>query len=85
MPLSYTGENTMDANLTTAIISASATALVAITALLVNNKRFDDMGARMNDLNSRMTRLETKLDHIESMLVGYCLDVARIKERLDIK
>jgi outer membrane murein-binding lipoprotein Lpp len=75
----------MEANLTTAIVSASATALVAITALLANNKRFDDMGARMNDLNSRMSRLEQKLDHIEELLVGYCVDVARIKERLDIK
>ncbi|MGA2738637.1 MAG: hypothetical protein ABSG65_14465 [Bryobacteraceae bacterium] len=68
----------MDANLTTAIVSASATALVAITAILSNNKRLDDMGARM-------ARLEHKLDHIEELLVGYCVDVARIKERLDIK
>ena len=68
----------MEANLTTAIVSASATALVAITAILSNNKRLDDMG-------SRMSRLEHKLDHIEELLVGYCVDVARIKERLDIK
>ena len=58
----------MDANLTTAILSASATALVAITALLSNNKRFDDM-------NGRLTRLETKLDHIHQILVTYCLGV----------
>jgi outer membrane murein-binding lipoprotein Lpp len=78
-------KSTMEANLTTAIVSASATALVAITAILSNNKRFDGMGARMSDLNSRMARLEHKLDHIEELLVGYCDDVARIKERLDIK
>jgi hypothetical protein len=56
----------VDANLTTAIVSA--TALVAITALLSNNKRFDDM-------NGRMTRLEAKLAHIHQILVGYCLGV----------
>jgi len=75
----------MEANLTTAIVSASATALVAITAILSNNKRLDDMGHRMDDMGSRMARLEHKLDHIEELLVGYCVDVARIKERLDIK
>jgi hypothetical protein len=68
----------MDANLTTAIISACATALVAITAILGNNKRLDNMGARMG-------RLEPKLDHIEELLVGYCVDLGRIKERLEIK
>jgi tetrahydromethanopterin S-methyltransferase subunit G len=100
----------MDANPITAIVSASATALVAITALILNNqrfgeinqrfgdlnqrfgdinKRFDDLNGRINEINTqvnaRMTRLESKLEHIEELLVGYCLDVARIKERLDIK
>jgi hypothetical protein len=68
----------MDSNLTTAVVSASASALVAIVAILANNKRLDDVQARMS-------RLESKLDHIEQLLVGYCLDVARIKERFDIK
>jgi hypothetical protein len=36
-------------------------------------------------MNQRIARVESKLDHIEELLVGYCLDVARIKERLDIK
>ncbi|HUE23805.1 MAG TPA: hypothetical protein VMQ86_19100 [Bryobacteraceae bacterium] len=60
-------------------MSASATALVAITAILNNNKRLDDMGARITRLERSMDRLESRLDHIEQMLVGYCLDVARIK------
>ena len=49
------------------------------------NKRIDDLNGRLDDSNSRMGRLEAKLDHIKQMLLGYCLDVARIKERLDIK
>ncbi|MGI8745207.1 MAG: hypothetical protein ACR2NN_22070 [Bryobacteraceae bacterium] len=67
----------MDANLTTAIVSASATALVAITAILANNKRLDDT-------NTRLARVENKLDTIEHMLASYAVDVARIKEKLGI-
>jgi chaperonin cofactor prefoldin len=37
------------------------------------------MGARITRLERSMDRLESRLDHIEQMLVGYCLDVARIK------
>ena len=67
----------MDTNLSVAIVSASGTSLVAIVALILNNKRMDD-------LSRRMDRLEAKLDHIEQLLVGYALDVARIKEKLQI-
>lgn len=35
----------MDANLTAAVVSASSTALVAIVAILTNNKRLDDTNA----------------------------------------
>lgn len=81
----------MDANLTSAIVSASGTALVAIVAIISNNKRlddfgkrFDDFGKRIDDVNARLTRLENKTDHIEQLLVGYVLDVARIKEKLNL-
>ena len=67
----------MDPNLVTAIVSACATALVAVVAILNNNKRLDDT-------NSRLGRLETKLDTIEQMLASYAVDVARIKEKLGI-
>ena len=59
-------------------MSASATALVEITAILNNNKRLDDMGARITRLERSMDRLESRLDHIEQMLGGDFLDVARI-------
>jgi hypothetical protein len=67
----------MDANLTTAIATASGTMIVAIVAILSNNKGQDDT-------NARMGRVEAKLDHIESLLIAYCLDVTRIKEKLGI-
>jgi len=78
------GELPLDSNVTTAIVSASSTALVAIVAILTNNKRFDDIHKRIDSLDRRMDRLESKLDHIEQLLVGYTLDVARIKEKLGI-
>lgn len=74
----------MDSNLTASIVTASSTALVAIVAILTNNKRFDDIGKRVDSVERRMERLEGKLDHIEQLLVGYALDVARIKEKLGI-
>jgi cell division protein FtsL len=64
----------VDSNLTTAIVTASGTTLVAIVAILSNNKRLDDT-------NSRLTRLEAKIDHLEQLLVSYALDVARLKEK----
>ncbi|HZU26482.1 MAG TPA: hypothetical protein VFA04_13230 [Bryobacteraceae bacterium] len=67
----------MDPNLTTAVITASATALVAIVAIVTNNKRLDDT-------NSRLGRVESKLDTIEQMLASYAVDVGRIKEKLGI-
>lgn len=74
----------MSQDLLTAIVSASATALVAIIAILTNNKRLDDTNKQLDDTNARMGRLENKLDHIEALLVSYALDVARIKEKLNI-
>ena len=67
----------MDSNVTVAIISASSTTLVAIVALLINSQRF-------NDMSKRIDRVENKLDHIEQLLVGYALDMARVKEKLGI-
>jgi hypothetical protein len=51
----------LDTNLATSLITASSTALVAIVAILSNNKRLDDT-------NSRLARLETKLDAIIAIL-----------------
>ena len=51
----------MDPNITTAIVSAGATALVAIVALIQNSKRFEDMGTRIH-------RVEKQLDTNQSDL-----------------
>jgi flagellar capping protein FliD len=86
----------LDTNLTTAIVSASGSVLVAMVAILSNNKRFDDVNRRIDDMNRRIDRLDgrldsieqrfgTQLEHIEQLLATYCLDVARINVRLDIK
>ncbi len=58
----------MDPNITTAIVSAGATALVAIVALIQNSKRFEDMGKRFEDMGKRIDRVEKQLDTIQADL-----------------
>ncbi|MFZ0595037.1 MAG: hypothetical protein WAM39_31540 [Bryobacteraceae bacterium] len=67
----------MSDSLSVAIVTASSTSLVAIVALIQNNKRMDDFARRLE-------RIDNRLDHIESTLAGYVLDMARIKEKLGL-
>jgi predicted nuclease with TOPRIM domain len=79
----------MDPNLTTAIVSACATALVAIVALILNskrfedmNKRFDDMNKRMDDMGKRIDRVEKTLEMIQSDLKEFFRTLAGLDKRL---
>ena len=65
----------MDPNLTTAIVSASATALVAIVALIQNSKRFEEMGKRID-------RVEKQLDVIQSDLKEFFRTLAELDKRV---
>jgi hypothetical protein len=74
----------MTDNITIAIIGASASMItafvtggVAIVALILNNRRFDDFAKRLD-------KIEAKLEHIEATLAGYVLDVAALKGRLGL-
>jgi uncharacterized protein (UPF0335 family) len=58
----------MDANLTTAIVSASATALVAIVALMQNSKRLE--------------RIEKQLDLIQADLKDFFRTLAELDKRV---
>ena len=55
---------------------------MAIVALIVNNKRLDDIVKSVDRLSTRIDRLEDRLHKLEDTLASYVLDVARIKERL---
>jgi len=79
----------LDPNLTTAIVSASATALVAIVALLQNSKRFEDINQRFEDINKRIddmgkriARIETRLDTIQSDLKEFFRMFAEMDKRV---
>lgn len=65
----------MDPNVTTAIVSASATALVAIVALIQNSKRFEDMGKRID-------RVEKQLELIQADLKEFFKTLAELDKRL---
>jgi hypothetical protein len=54
-------EKSMDPNVLTAIISASASAAVAITALILNSRGFTSLENRMTALENRMTAMETRI------------------------
>ena len=58
----------MDANLTTVIVTASGSTLVAIVALILNSKRFEDMGKRFDDLGKRFDDMGARMDRIERRL-----------------
>ena len=56
----------------TSVTSAGSTAGVAITALVLNNKRFDL-------IEPRLDKIESKLDGIDSRLNEMMLDIAKLK------
>ena len=72
----------MTETLQTAIVTAASTSLVAVVALVTNNKRMDDIVRSIERLSTRIDRLEDRLHKLEDTLASYVLDVARIKERL---
>lgn len=78
-------ENQLDTNLSTAIVSASGSLIVAIVAILTNNKRIDDLGRRMDQrfeaMNQRFTDME-KLFTEKLLRVEQVMD-ARIKHLED--
>ena len=65
----------MDTNLSTAIVSASGSLIVAIVAILTNNKRIDDLGKRMDGIDKRVDRLEssltTRIEDSEKHLIAH--------------
>jgi hypothetical protein len=59
----------LDANLSTAVVSASGSLIVAIVAILTNNKRIDDLGRRMDQRFDAMEKLFTeKLLRVEQVM-----------------
>jgi len=61
--------NQLDSNLSTAIVSASGSLIVAIVAILTNNKRIDDLGRRMDQRFDMMEKLFTeKLLRVEQVM-----------------
>ena len=67
----------MDPNLTSAIITACGSTLVAIVALVLNSKRFEDMGKRFDDINKRFDDLGKRLDDMSARM-------DRIERRLEL-
>lgn len=59
----------MDANISTAVISASGSLIVAIVAVITNSRRIDDLGKRMDQRFDAMEKLFTeKLLRVEQVM-----------------
>ena len=58
----------MDTNVLTAIISASASAAVAITALILNSRGFASLENRFTSLENRMIALENRMTAMETRI-----------------
>jgi hypothetical protein len=58
----------MDTNVLTAIISASASAAVAITALILNSRGFTSLESRFASLENRMIALENRMTAMETRI-----------------
>lgn len=71
----------MDSNLSTAIVSASGSLIVAIVAILTNNKRIDDLSKRtdqrFDDLGRRM---DQRFDAMEKLFTEKLLRVEQVMD-----
>lgn len=78
----------MDNNLLAAIVpsvtTAGSTAGVAITALILNNKRFDLLEKRLDTLERCLERIETRLEGMERDYRKLYVDMGRVKAKLGI-
>lgn len=68
----------MDSNLATGIVSASAAVIVSVTALILNNKCFDDIGKRID-------KIDHTLEIIQADLKEFYKDIIRIKQKLGME
>jgi hypothetical protein len=68
----------MDNTVVVALVAASASALVAITALALNYRGFSSIDARLNLMQSDMKDLNKTMTAIET-------DVALLKDRAGLK
>ncbi len=68
----------MSDNIAVALISASSAVIVSVTALVLNNKRF-------NDMSKRLDRIEHTLELIQADLKEFYRDITRLKERAGLQ
>jgi hypothetical protein len=74
-------KNQLDSNLSTAIVSASGSLVVAIVAILTNNKRIDDLAKRMDQrFESMERRMDQRFDAMEKLFTEKLLRVEQVMD-----
>lgn len=75
----------MDNNVPIALIGASSSGLVAITALLLNYRGFASLDARMLSLESRvdarLNMMQTDMKDLNKTMTALEIDVALLKDK----
>jgi tetrahydromethanopterin S-methyltransferase subunit G len=69
----------------TSIATAASTAGVAITALVLNNKRFDLIEKRLDSIERRIDGFDRKLDVIQTDLKQFYKDIAQLRARTGLE
>ncbi len=85
----------MDNNVLIALIGASSSGLVAITALLLNYRGFTSIDGKFNALEARMLAFETRIDSrlntmqqdmkdLNKTMTAFEIDVVMLKDKAGI-
>jgi flagellar capping protein FliD len=61
--ISTADANSINPDVLTALISASAAVITAVVALALNHRGFNTVANRITSLDNRMTSLETRIDN----------------------
>lgn len=69
----------------TSVATSASTAGVAITALVLNNKRFDLIEKRIDAVERRLDTIERKLELIQSDLKQFYKDIAQLRARTGLE
>ena len=71
----------MDSNLATAVVSSSGSVIVAIVAILTNNKRIDDLAKRMDQRFAELERrMDQRFDAMEKLFTEKLLRVEQVMD-----
>ena len=74
----------MDNNVLVALITASSSGLVAITALLLNYRGFVSIDGRFASVERRLDSLQADMKDLNKAMTALEIDVALVKDKIGL-